>query len=177
MFLQIFRRLEHPVPFFRRDKRQLGAACPNRFLDRLDPSHALNAVRSPRPPQEFQNQRPPPQESRKCQDAIPVRCLQRKLRRTHTHFQGFRVIEHLVTDCKTSANSGQPANTKRTTRDTVLGSAGILPAVARSALSLSKGLSRPRHQDPPNDRSSSGAPSPRQPSRKEFVALNTNYFL
>jgi hypothetical protein len=32
----------------------------NLVLDRLDPSHALNAIRSPRTPQEFRDQQAPP---------------------------------------------------------------------------------------------------------------------
>src|SRR5882762_6181055 len=95
MLLQKLRWLEDSLPLLRRDEGQFRARLRNLVLDRLDPSHALYAVRSPGPPQKLRDQPPAPKKTRQGQDPVTVRCLQRKLRRSRSHLQGLGVIEHL----------------------------------------------------------------------------------
>src|ERR1700746_2785380 len=57
VFLQELPGLEYPVAFLRRDEGKLCAQLSDLALDRLNLSHALGAVRSPRSPQELQDER------------------------------------------------------------------------------------------------------------------------
>jgi hypothetical protein len=49
MLFQKLGRFEEPIPLFRGNEGQFRARLRNLFLDRLDPSQALDAIRSPCP--------------------------------------------------------------------------------------------------------------------------------
>jgi hypothetical protein len=79
----------------------------NLVLDRLDPSHALNAIRSPRPPQKLGNQHCTPQKPGQSQNAIPIGGLECKFRSPLPDLQSFCVVQHLKADCKSTETQEQ----------------------------------------------------------------------
>src|SRR5215469_10685952 len=109
ILLQELHRLEDAIAFFRRDVGQLRSRLLDLTLDRLDPSHALDAIRSPRAAQELQDERRTLQKARQRQNSVAICRVQRKLWRPRAYFQSLRMIEHLFTDCKTHQKLSQPA--------------------------------------------------------------------
>jgi hypothetical protein len=63
VLLQKLGRLKHPIPLFGGDVGQFRTRLRNLVLDRLDLSRALDAIRSPRPPQKLRDQNPTPQKT------------------------------------------------------------------------------------------------------------------
>src|ERR1700746_1225094 len=82
VFLQKLARLEEAVPLFRRNEGQLRTGLGNLVLDRLGPSHALDAIGSPGTPQELRNQQTAPQKSRQRQHPLAIGGFPRKTRST-----------------------------------------------------------------------------------------------
>lgn len=95
VLLQELGRLKHPIPLFGGDVGQFRTRLGDLVLDRLDPSRALDAIRSPRPPQKLGDQNPAPQKTRQSQHALAVGGFERKLRSPRPNLQGFGVVEHL----------------------------------------------------------------------------------
>jgi len=119
MFLQKFSRLENAVALFGCDECQFRSSAHDLVLDRLDPSHALNAVGSPRPPQEVRNQHAAPKESGKRQHAFAVGRFQRKFGSARSNFEIFSVIQHLESTVNQPKRRNNPGNAERTRGDTV----------------------------------------------------------
>lgn len=108
MLFQKLDRFEEPIPLFRGNEGQFRAHLRNLVLDRLDPSQALYAIRSPRPAQKFRDQHAPPQKAGKGQYSLAVCSFERKFRSPRPNLQGFGVIQHLGIDCKSTETQGQP---------------------------------------------------------------------
>lgn len=108
MLLQKLSRLEHAVALFCRDEGEFCSGSRDLVLDRLDPSHALNAIGSPGPPQKFRDEYAAPKKSGKCQHSLTVGRLQRKFGSAGADFEIFSVIQHLEIDCKSTKTQEQP---------------------------------------------------------------------
>jgi hypothetical protein len=94
-FVEKFSRLPHAVPFFGGYEYQLRSVCLDVFDSRLNLSHALNAVWSPRAAQEFQNKGALRQEVRQRETSRPIRGLQRKVGSQRSDCQRIRSIFHV----------------------------------------------------------------------------------
>ncbi len=90
-----FCRFEKTFPLLRGYVQHSGAGAADPIFQWLKLSHALDAVRSPGPAQEFDNQSPSLQEGLQTNLSCAVRRLQRKPRRGRANLQRLGSILHL----------------------------------------------------------------------------------
>src|ERR1700692_3739161 len=84
MLTEILRWVPDAFAFFGRDVNQAGSELLDLFFERLQLSHALAAVRSPRAAEEFDDERALRNQIRKRKTAIAIRSGQRKQGRGRT---------------------------------------------------------------------------------------------
>lgn len=94
LFEKLF-RLPHAVPLFGGNEYQLRSVVLDVFDSGLKLSHALDAIRSPRPAQEFKDKRALRQEARQRETSRAIRRLQRKIGSRGSKFERIGAIRHL----------------------------------------------------------------------------------